>query len=159
MHQLVLFSLGHMTMSEDQVLFSPPSPTWIAKRVLTDPSGGAGLEVSIGIPVYVASKDWWECPYMLAKPGEQGVAQAGVGIDAFQALVQAQESIRVALAQDGRALCWLDGEPGLTGFTRSIPITFGLGLVRHLEALVEKEEEKWSFEAAAGKYGRPYGAQ
>lgn len=92
---------------------------------------------------------------MLVEPGKQGVVEAGVGIDAFQALVQAQESIRVALLRDGRALCWLGGEPGLTGFTRSIPITFGLGLVRHLEALVEKEEELWSFEAAAGKHGRP----
>ena len=146
-----------MTMREDQVLFSLPAPTWIARRVLTDAKGGPGLEVSIGVPMYVASKDWWECPYMLAEPEKQGAVQAGVGIDAFQALVQAQESIRVALAQDGRMLCWLDGEPGFTGFTRTIPITFGLGLVRHLEAIVEKEEEKWSYEAAAGKHGRPYG--
>ena len=146
-------------MSENQVLFSLPSPTWIAKRVLTDPAGGPDLEVSLGAPMYIASNEWWECPYMLAEPGKQGAVQAGVGIDAFQALVQAQESIRVALAQDGRALCWLNGEPGLTGFTRIIPITFGLGLVRHLEAVVEKEEEKWSSEAAAGKHGRPYGTQ
>lgn len=134
---------------------STNNPTWIATRVLTDPQGGPDLEVRIGIPMAVADY-LWECPYLLAEAGQAPSLQTGCGVDAFQALENAQEGIRVALAKTGRDLCWLGGEPGLTGFTLHIPISFGLGLVRHLEALVEEEVERYAQEAAAGKHGRPY---
>ncbi len=134
---------------------SPNHTTWIATRRLTDPQGGPDLEVRIGAPV-PASSDDWECPFLLAETGQPEVPQAGHGVDAFQALVQAQEGIRVALAKRGRELSWLGGEPGFTGFTRSIPISFGLGLVRHLEAMVEAETEQYARAAAAGQHRRPY---
>lgn len=130
-------------------------PNWIATRLLTDPQGGPSLEVRIGMPTQV-EQDRWECPFLLVVPGQSAVAQTGCGVDAFQALVQAQEGIRVALANRGGKLCWLGGEPGFTGFTRILPISFGLGLVRHLEAVVEDEVERYAREAAAGKHGRPY---
>ncbi|MBL9006570.1 MAG: hypothetical protein JNJ46_20100 [Myxococcales bacterium] len=134
---------------------STNNPTWIATRVLTDPQGGPDLEVRIGIPKAITA-ELWECPYMIIEAGQSAAPQTGCGVDGFQALLQAQEAIRVALEKTDRKLCWLGGEPGLTGFTRSIPISFGLGLVRHLEALVENAVERYAQEAAAGNHGRPY---
>lgn len=129
--------------------------TWIATRILTDPQGGPDLEVRLGVPTAVA-EELWECPFSLAEAGQPAAVYSGCGVDAFQALVQAQEGIRVALAKTGRKLCWLGGEPGHTGFTRSVPISFGLGLVQHLEALIEEEVERYAHQAAAGSRGRPY---
>lgn len=130
-------------------------PAWIATRRLTDPDGGPDLEVRLGIPALVAP-DFWECPFALVEGEKQVVSHTGAGVDAFQALVQAQEGIRAALVKTGRKLCWLDGEPGFTGFTRTVPISFGLGLVLHLEAIVEHEVDRYALEAAAGEHGRPF---
>lgn len=136
-------------------LMSTNNPTWIASRILSDAQGGPDLEVRIGVPILVAN-DAWECPYLLIDAGQPATLQTGCGVDSFQALVQAQEGIRVALAKVGRKLSWLGGEPGFTGFTRNLPISFGLGLVRRLDALVDDEIERYAQEAADGKHGRPY---
>lgn len=109
----------------------------------------------MGLPTEI-EPDYWECPFVLDEPGQPEVVQTGCGVDAFQALVQAQEGIRVALARRGRKLCWLGGEPGFTGFTRSIPISFGLELVDHLDTVVESELERFAAEAAQGSRGRPH---
>lgn len=131
-------------------------PTWIATRVLTDSQGGPDLEVRIGIPVFIGT-DHWECPYALVETGQEVVPQSGFGIDAFQALMYAQEGIRVGLAKTGRILTWINFEPGFTGFTRIIPITFGFESVREIEALVDDTYERHAREAIAGKRRRPYG--
>lgn len=141
-------------MGSDQVIGSASSP-WMATRVLTDSQGGPDVEVRMGIPTYVPSDDCWICPFQLAESSKEAVTEVGVGIDAFQAIIQALEGIRAGLTERGPTLCWFDFEPGFTGFTRSIPISFGLGLVRHLEAIVEREADEWSQQAVLAKGRRP----
>ena len=131
-------------------------PTWIATRLLTDPEGGPSLEVRIGTPTLMDPPDCWECPYALVEPGQEAQLQAGHGTDAFQALIQALEGIRVMLARTGRPLTWLNFEPGFTGFTRLIPFTFGLESVREMESLIDNTYERHAREAMEGKRRRPY---
>lgn len=126
-------------------------PTWIARRVLTDPQGGPDVEVRIGIPTLNETDNTWECLYALVEPGQKAMPQMGCGSDAFQALVQAQEGIRIGLAQTGRPLTWLDFEPGFTGFTRIVPFGFGFESVREMEALIEESYERYAREAIEGK--------
>lgn len=44
----------------------------------------------------------------------------------------------------------------MTGFARNIPISFGQGLIHHLESLISAETDRWANEAAAGMKQRPY---
>ena len=46
----------------------------------------------------------------------------------------------------GGGLSWVGGERGLTGFTRSVPISFGTPLVQHLDALIETETDRFAGE-------------
>ena len=126
-------------------------PKWIAVRVLTDPRGGPDVEVRIGIPRCYEPPDCWECPFALVEAGKEPVLDAGHGGDAFQALIQALEGIRVSLVKTGRPLTWPHMDPGFTGFTRLIPLTFGLESVREMETLVEKTYERHAREAIEGQ--------
>ena len=131
-------------------------PSWIARRLLNDSQGQPSLEVRIGIPILTEPPDGWECPYALVEPGQDLRPQFGHGIDAFQALTQALEGIRVMLVRMGRSLTWLNFEPGFTGFTRSVPFTFGLESVREMESLIDNTYERHALEAIEGKRKRPY---
>jgi hypothetical protein len=116
------------------------------------------VEVRIGIPVFLGLPKDWECPFALVEAGHEPELDVAYGIDAFQALINALEGVRIALVKTGRPLTWLDFERGFTGFTRLIHFTFGLESVREIEALVEETYERHGYEAAAGKRGRPYQA-
>lgn len=132
-------------------------PTWIATRMLCDPQGGPDVEVRIGIPAVLEQPDCWECPFALVEAGKEPVLDAGHGTDAFQALIQALEGIRVGLVNTGRPLTWIYMEPGFTGFTRLIPFIFGLESVREMESFVEKTIDHQAREIMEGKRQIPQG--
>lgn len=125
-------------------------PNWIAARVLTDPQGGPDVEVRIGIPRLSDPPDCWECPFALVEAGKEPMLTAAHGHDAFQALIQALEGIRVYLVKIDRPLTWPHMDTGFTGFTRLIPFIFGLESVREMEMLVEQTLERHAREAIAG---------
>lgn len=109
----------------------------------------------MGIP-FETEPGFWECPYQLFESGGPVEIKTAAGVDAFQAIVQALDHISVELAAKGRKLRWFDDEPGMTGFARNIPISFGQGLIHHLESLISAETDRWANEAAAGMKQRPY---
>jgi hypothetical protein len=90
----------------------------------------------------------WICPYQVNGLGRNGVQEAH-GVDALQALQLALEGIRTALDRSGKSLSWTGGEPGDTGFTRSVPAFFGLDFSRRLEQLIDHEVEQFSRAAEA----------
>ena len=124
--------------------------TWIAKRTLYDTQGRPILEVRLGIPSEVSLVEW-QCPLLIVEPGQPEVPDAGHGNDAFQALQLALEHIRVKLAARGEGLRWESGEPGDTGFYRTVPTFFGMLFARKLETQIDREVERFSHDAAAGK--------
>lgn len=119
------------------------TPSWIAKRTLYDAQGHAVLEVCLGIPHEVSQREW-QCPFLLAEPGQPGRLEAGHGNDAFQALQLALEHIRVLIDTRGQALHWESGENGDTGFYRVIPMIFGLEFARRIEAHIDREMEDFA---------------
>lgn len=109
----------------------------IGTRALVDiESKRKPVIVRLGRPRRVPGGDW-ACAYHISRLGSRKI-QYAYGIDAIQALLMAIEGIRVALERSGRQFSWAGGEPG-TGFTRLVPIAFGLGFARHLEQLIDQE--------------------
>jgi len=121
---------------------------WIASRTLTDIEGKPVLEVRIGLPRPADPIDW-ECPFVLAPPGEPGDIQTVPGIDAVQALSLALEAIRVALAKRPDRLCWLGQEPGITGFHR-VTHAFGFALVERIERQIDEAVDEHAREVMGG---------
>lgn len=121
---------------------------WIASRTLTDTDGKPVLEVRIGLPRPADPIDW-ECPFVLAPPGEPGDMQTMPGVDAVQALSLALEAIRVTLAKRPDRLCWLGQEPGITGFHR-VTHAFGFGLVERLERQIDDAVDQHALEVMGG---------
>lgn len=74
-------------------------------------------------------------------------------MDALQALQLALEAIRTTLERNGKVLSWSGGEPGDTGFTRSVPTFYGLDFARRLERLIDHEVERFA-RAAETKHHR-----
>lgn len=138
---------GVITSSEDDLMKSVTSmnnPTWIAQRTLYDTQSRPALEVRLGIP-YEVSPVEWQCPVLIVEPGHPEVRDAGHGNDAFQALQLALEHIRVKLAAHGEVLRWDSGEPGDTGFYRTVPIFFGIDFARKLEMHIDREVERFAY--------------
>ena len=125
---------------------------WIASRTLTDTDGNPVLEVRIGVPRPADPIDW-ECPYVLAPPGEPGEIQIVPGIDAVQALALTLEAIRVTLAKRPERLCWLGQEPGITGFHR-VTHAFGFGLVERIERQIDEAVDQHALEVMGGLHHR-----
>ena len=160
-------------------------PVWMACRRLVDPQGGQVVWVRVGVPqvvsrleggdaateamgplaIYLADPQDtdWRCPYQVAVAAQVPSAEQGpvfteppewaFGVDSMQALQLALEHIHRVLR--GRGLSWLGGEPGLTGFTRSVPISFGTPLVQHLDALIETETDRFAGELMRVEGGVP----
>ena len=126
---------------------------WIASRTLTDTDGKPVLEVRIGLFCFADPIDW-ECPFVLAPPGEPGEIQTVPGIDAVQALSLALEAIRVTLAKRPERLCWLGQEPGITGFHR-VTHAFGYGLVERLEHQIDEAVDQHAREVMSGRHRPP----
>ena len=121
---------------------------WIATRTLSDPETGSVVKVSLSSP-QLGADGVWECMYRIEEVGERHDGK-GYGEDGCQALSLALEKIRVFLDSRPRSLSWNGMEPGLTGFHR-VPtsIGFGIGFVRRLEALIDREVEQFAQEAIA----------
>jgi hypothetical protein len=66
------------------------------------------------------------------------------GEDGIQALLLAIESIRTMLSKSEKRFSWIGGEPGDTGFVRFIPTFFGPSFSKRLEAIIDREVERFA---------------
>jgi hypothetical protein len=80
----------------------------------------------------------WACPFQITGLGQRGV-QHGYGEDGIQAVGNALQGVRVTLDRSRAKLSLFGGEPGWTGFERSIPTSLGVAFGRKLERLVDRE--------------------
>jgi hypothetical protein len=105
------------------------------------------VRVTIGRP-HPDPRGDWICPVHVQGLGD-AQQQAGFGVDAVQALLNAFEAVRYMLDESGLALTWVGGESGDPGFPKLVPSLFGLAFARKLEAQIAHEVE--GFAAAAEK--------
>jgi hypothetical protein len=84
----------------------------------------------------------WACDYHVTGVGMRRPRQA-FGVDAFQALILAIESIRRTLDRTDIEFQWVTQVPGDTGFPRYLDSGYGLKLRRRLERLVDKEIRRY----------------
>jgi hypothetical protein len=113
---------------------------WIASRTFTDDSGKE-VTVALGAP-YAVGVDEWACPYDVSGLSPAQVRHAR-GIDAFQAILMALDAIYRLLDASPNALSWKGGDPGDTGIPRLPTMAWGLPLRRHIENVMNMEEEFW----------------
>jgi hypothetical protein len=113
---------------------------WIASRKLTDQTTGETVVVLLGRPEMVSgvSAEEWRCGFLIEGATPEPIRYAH-GLDAFQSLSLAIEGIQVALANSNRQLTWEGGEPGDTGFRRSVPLAFGLSFAREIDSLIDEK--------------------
>jgi hypothetical protein len=78
--------------------------------------------------------------------------QYGYGVDAIQALCSALEEIRVTLDKSKEKLSWVTGEPGDTGFERTVPSSWGLALTQRINIMIDREITRF-VKALKGKQG------
>ena len=120
---------------------------WLARRTLhdeTDPS--IKVEVLLGSPEQ-RTPDEWACPFRIV--GLDGdTSEYGIGVDALQAIMMAQEGIATFLRASGRKLSWM-GLPGETGIRRQIPMYIGADFANEIEAHIDAKIE--AFNAAMQK--------
>ncbi len=125
----------------------------IATRQLEEVGTGNSVVVSLNAPEQQPD-GVWECRYIISELGHQPFTGRAFGEDGFQAIALALEAIRIDLRDTGRRFSWLNGEPGITGFSR-VPYHFGSKLVDELEAHIDARVDRFSEEAAAGLHGPP----
>jgi hypothetical protein len=103
--------------------------------------GANGREVVVRLMAPVREADsTWVCAFEIRGLGRSPL-NAGYGVDAFQALLNALEAIRVRLQQTGRALSWVSqGDPG---FPRHVPYAFGPAFARRVGRLVDREVRRF----------------
>jgi hypothetical protein len=90
---------------------------------------------------YLEKDSTWVCAFAIRGLGRSPI-NAGYGIDAFQALQNALEAIRVRLEQSGRRLSWVERDD--PGFPRYVPYFFGSAVSRRLSRLVDREVESFA---------------
>ena len=105
------------------------------------------ITVRVGKPRKDPRGDW-VCLYQVSGLGRNTI-QRTHGVDALQAVQLALEGIRTGLERSGKVLSWKGGEPGDTGFTRSVPAFFGRDFSRRLERLIDEEVERFARAAEA----------
>ncbi len=124
----------------------------IAERTLVLGNGRRQLRVRLGMPRRV--KNDWVCPYQLHGLGRKAVRGA-FGVDAFQALMMALESIREDLAAINEPLTWVGGQAGDSGFGLIVHSFIGPAANARVEEMVEREANGYfSREVAARKKSR-----
>ena len=109
--------------------------------------------VKIGKPRKLGGEEW-ACPFFIDGLGVQKIVY-GHGFDAIQALVMALEGIRTVLEKTGKRLSWADGEAGLTGFSRFVPIFYGLKFMKRVDRLIDREVRSFA-RAAERKHRREH---
>ncbi len=118
-----------MTAQQDQ---------WLATRELTDKAApDVVLKAQIAAPEYLADNKW-RCRLRIEGLDDSKVHYAH-GVDAFQALTNALESIARLIRESKRELTWPGGEPGDSGFRRNVPTHLGPEFASSIESLIEKE--------------------
>ena len=113
-----------------------PRDSVIASRQLrTADRRRTRVVVRLAQPQHESSGDW-VCRFEISGLGHHRL-NAGRGVDAFQALQQALEGIRLMLDETGRKLSFLD--TGSHFFPKYVPQFFGPEFERKLNEKVERE--------------------
>jgi hypothetical protein len=105
------------------------------------------VTIALGKPKKAGQRDW-VCPFQIEGIGDSTL-HAAYGVDAFQALLQAIEGIRLAIVQSGERFTWAGGEEGDPGLPRFVPTYFGLRFTESINGLIDKEVENFAREAEA----------
>lgn len=113
---------------------------WLATRELTDKANPQDiLKAQIGAPESLGDNKW-RCCLRIEGLGDSKLHYAH-GVDAFQALMNALESIARLIRESKRQLTWLGGEPGDSGFRRNVPTHLGPEFASSIESFIEREVE------------------
>lgn len=110
---------------------------WIASRELVDDAGHVVCNVRLGEPRRT-TEGRWVCVVRFDEGAEPHETETH-GADAFQALFNGLECLR--LGTTNRGLSWLI-ERGSPGFPAFLPLTFGQEFHDSLGAFVEAEARK-----------------
>jgi len=115
---------------------------WLAGRALHDEADPSiEVEVKLGYPEQ-RTEDEWACPFLIV--GLDGeISEYGIGVDALQAIMMAQEGIATFLRASGRKLSWM-GLPGETGIRRQIPMYIGAEFANEIEAHIDAKIEAFN---------------
>lgn len=120
----------------------------IAERQLAVGGSRRHLMVRLGAPKSV--KVDWMCPYQLLGLGRKTVRGA-FGVDSFQALVMALESIREDLAAINEPLTWVGGEAGDPGFGLIVHSFLGPAGTARVEKVIDREANRYFSGAIAAR--------
>ena len=113
---------------------------WLATRELTDKANPqAVLKAQIGAPEGLGDNQW-RCALRVEGLDSSQVHYAH-GVDAFQAMMNALESIARLIRESQRELTWSGGDPGDSGFRRNVPTHLGPEFAASIESLIEREVE------------------
>ena len=109
----------------------------IASRVFE--WGGKPIAVSLFAPVKVSETEW-HCTFKIdgLPVGRMAIS---VGIDSFQALMNAIEAIRQEVSKPELGLTWQFGFDNDLGLHRSIPNALGTGFYQRMCDILDKEIE------------------
>jgi uncharacterized protein DUF6968 len=115
----------------------------MAERLLAIVEHGALVRIRIGKPRKDRATGDYFCPFSIEGLGAQKAREAW-GIDSMQALQNALQAIRLELAPHANTLSWVGGQDGWLGFPKVIPDLFGPKFTRRLEALVDRETDRFA---------------
>lgn len=115
----------------------------IAERILTVGRSDSTVHVRVEKPRKDRGTGDYVCRVSIE--GALGAKQREAwGVDSMQALHNALQSIRAELAPHADELSWAGGQDGWLGFPKMIPDVFGPAFTTHLEALVDRETERFA---------------
>jgi hypothetical protein len=117
--------------------------TVIAERTLRGVEHGDSVRVRVGRPRKDRATGDYFCPFSLEGLDERTSREAW-GIDSMQALQNALQAIRLALAPHASSLKWEGGQDGWLGFPKAIPDLFGPTFTQRLEGMVDREVERFA---------------
>ncbi|WP_157758563.1 immunity 53 family protein [Cystobacter fuscus] len=110
----------------------------VARRRYDRVDGRGHVEVAFFQPEQDGETGDFRCPFEISGlEGVESIRQQAWGVDSVQALQQAMQGARVALAPHREQLRWLSDSD--LGFARYVPNGFGPELDAHFERLIEQE--------------------
>ena len=116
----------------------------MAERTLTRVCPENSLvHIRVGRPRKDRATGDYFCPFSLEGLGDRTSREAW-GIDSMQALQNALQAIRLALAPHASRLKWEGGQDGWLGFPKAIPDLFGPTFTQRLEGMVDREVERFA---------------
>ena len=111
------------------------------RHLQTTGSRRRAVTVRLGAPRQRAPDEWF-CPIQVSGLRASKVQYVHAE-DAIQAVELALQAIRVALDKSDNLLTWLGGEPGVTGFPRSVPYGLCFSFSRRLDRLIDREVSRF----------------